>query len=122
MEIDSGLDAYTEVMKGLQVDFVSDISKDHAYANDLKKEAAFPKERVVRLGREISALNSLLPVNPSSSIFVRIDEQNLMLWKALIIGPEETPYSAGCFIFDIYFPISYPTNSPKVFINFLFFF
>lgn len=49
-----------------------------------------------------------------SSVFVRIDEQKQTLWKALIVGPEDTPYAGGCFIFDIYFPSAYPHSSPKV--------
>jgi hypothetical protein len=32
----------------------------------------------------------------------------------MIIGPQGTPYENGCFLFDIYLPDSYNTNSPKV--------
>ncbi|ESP04277.1 hypothetical protein LOTGIDRAFT_136516 [Lottia gigantea] len=32
----------------------------------------------------------------------------------MITGPVDTPYSLGCFIFDIYFPSSYPYNPPLV--------
>lgn len=50
-----------------------------------------------------------LPPNPSPpGVFVRVDEANAFLWRALITGPEDTPYSGGCFIFDIYFPGTYP--------------
>jgi baculoviral IAP repeat-containing protein 6 (apollon) len=41
-------------------------------------------------------------------VFVRVDEANAFLWRALITGPEDTPYSGGCFVFDIYFPGTYP--------------
>jgi len=34
--------------------------------------------------------------------------------KALSAGPEGTPYSGGCFLFDIYFPSQYPTVPPNV--------
>ncbi|XP_033096712.1 probable ubiquitin-conjugating enzyme protein 17, partial [Anneissia japonica] len=34
--------------------------------------------------------------------------------RALITGPEGTPYSGGCFLFDIYFPPSYPKGPPMV--------
>ena len=34
--------------------------------------------------------------------------------KALITGPEGTPYSGGCFEFDLYFPGGYPDEPPKV--------
>ena len=29
-------------------------------------------------------------------------------------GPEGTPYSGGCFLFDIYFPSQYPSSPPSV--------
>lgn len=53
-------------------------------------------------------------MNESSSIFVRVDEDNVFLWKALITGPDDTPYSNGCFIFDFFFPPEYPRVPPKV--------
>ena len=34
--------------------------------------------------------------------------------KACCAGPEGTPYSGGCFLFDIYFPSQYPTLPPNV--------
>ena len=37
-----------------------------------------------------------------------------MLWRVMITGPEDTPYSCGCFVFDVYFPAMYPTVPPKV--------
>ena len=36
------------------------------------------------------------------------------LLKCLITGPDDTPYSGGCFIFDIYFPANYPDGPPLV--------
>jgi len=38
----------------------------------------------------------------------------MMLWRFLLTGPDDTPYAGGCFIFDIYFPPSYPAVCPKV--------
>lgn len=34
--------------------------------------------------------------------------------RALITGPTGTPYSLGCFCFDIYFPTNYPNVPPLV--------
>lgn len=34
--------------------------------------------------------------------------------RALIIGPAETPYANGCFIFDIFLPSNYPNAPPQV--------
>lgn len=55
-----------------------------------------------------------LPVEYSSSIFVRAMENRIDLLRALIIGPDETPYANGCFFFDIYIPPDYPNVPPKV--------
>jgi len=38
----------------------------------------------------------------------------MTLLQALITGPEGTPYSGGCFIFDIFFPNDYPNVPPQV--------
>jgi baculoviral IAP repeat-containing protein 6 len=32
----------------------------------------------------------------------------------MITGPEDTPYSCGCFIFDVYFPSMFPDIAPKI--------
>ncbi|KAJ9590397.1 hypothetical protein L9F63_016558, partial [Diploptera punctata] len=42
------------------------------------------------------------------------DDAKCTLLRALIIGPEGTPYSGGCFQFDIFFPTQYPLTPPQV--------
>ena len=42
------------------------------------------------------------------------DENRMDFVRALITGTVDTPYSRGCFVFDIYFPSSYPTDPPLV--------
>ena len=32
------------------------------------------------------------------------------IFQVLITGPEDTPYANGCFEFDVYFPVDYPTS------------
>ena len=34
--------------------------------------------------------------------------------RALILGPDDTPYATGAFIFDILLPPEYPNKPPKV--------
>ena len=72
------------------------------------------RKRLVRLASEISSLESSLPVEIGSSIFVRCDDTRLDILKALIIGPEGSPYENGCFEFDIWLPPDYPNSPPKV--------
>jgi len=58
--------------------------------------------------------NNALPVAASSTIWARMCEEQMQMWRAMISGPEGTPYSAGCFIFDILAPSDYPNCAPKV--------
>jgi ubiquitin-protein ligase len=72
------------------------------------------KKRLARVACEMSGLSSSLPVENGSSIFVRCDDTRMDLLKALIVGPEGTPYANGLFEFDILLPPSYPHAPPQV--------
>lgn len=45
---------------------------------------------------------------------MRCDEDRPDVLKALIIGPEGTPYENGCFEFDLLLPATYPEQPPEV--------
>ena len=47
-------------------------------------------------------------------IFIHFDETNLLNAKILIIGPEDTPYEGGYYIYKVKFPESYPFKPPKI--------
>lgn len=49
-----------------------------------------------------------------TGIYAYFDDSDIYKAKALIIGPSETPYENGCYLFDIEFPKSYPLHPPKV--------
>ena len=72
------------------------------------------KRRSQRLAKEVIYLQEGLPLALQSSTFVRVDGSRLDLFKALLIGPEDTPYADGCFLFDIYCPPDYPQRAPQV--------
>lgn len=75
------------------------------------------ESKVIRaLAREFASLARNLPVHFDSSIFVRIDEQ-INYIRALITGPDQTPYDSGVFIFDVICGESYPNEPPKVNFN-----
>lgn len=42
------------------------------------------------------------------------DDENMLLGYALIIGPKDTIYQYGYYIFEFQFPNSYPFDPPKV--------
>ncbi|XP_033101495.1 uncharacterized protein LOC117104721 [Anneissia japonica] len=84
------------------------------YMGQLNKHTKPLPSQIFRIAQELSTLSTSLPFSLSSTIFVRTDEEKVNLMRALITGPEGTPYSGGCFLFDIYFPPSYPKGPPMV--------
>jgi hypothetical protein len=54
--------------------------------------------RMARIASELASLATNLPVEVGSSIFVRVDEDRPDVIKALIVGPEDTPYENGVLL------------------------
>jgi ubiquitin-protein ligase len=71
-------------------------------------------KRSLAIAKELAVLTTNLPVAWDSSIFLRVDETRVDIIKALIIGPEGTPYQNGCFLFDIFLGHSYNQLPPSV--------
>eukprot|EP00359_Climacostomum_virens_P001060 CAMPEP_0204898908 /NCGR_PEP_ID=MMETSP1397-20131031/1550_1 /ASSEMBLY_ACC=CAM_ASM_000891 /TAXON_ID=49980 /ORGANISM="Climacostomum Climacostomum virens, Strain Stock W-24" /LENGTH=423 /DNA_ID=CAMNT_0052066799 /DNA_START=148 /DNA_END=1419 /DNA_ORIENTATION=- len=67
-----------------------------------------------RFNNEIKAFTHGLPCHASSSIFVVMDDNRMDLMKALISGPEDSPYEHGLYLFDILCPETYPEAPPHV--------
>ena len=67
-----------------------------------------------KIQKELASYINSLPMNYDSSIYVRYNPNNIRNIKALIIGPKDTPYENGCYIFDIFIPDQYPNIPPKV--------
>jgi baculoviral IAP repeat-containing protein 6 len=80
------------------------------YANEQPTNRAWIK----RLATEYSDLSKSLPINPSSSVFMRVLSDKMAFAQMLIFAPDETPYGYGAFVFDVYFPTTYPTGPPLV--------
>lgn len=100
---------YIDKLKPFQLDEV----KFNSYIfND--KECTPSKICINKLTREISTFKHSLPINYESSIFIKYNENKIQQLKALIIGPKDTPYENGCYIFDIYIPNNYPNDPPLV--------
>ena len=45
---------------------------------------------------------------------VAVNEDDICVWHYLLQGPPDTPYEGGLFVFDFYFPPSYPSVPPQV--------
>lgn len=50
----------------------------------------------------------------SQGIYYSHDEENLLYGYALIIGPKNTPYQYGYYLFKIQYSNEYPNSPPKV--------
>lgn len=48
----------------------------------------------------------------SEGIYYQHDDQNMLKGYALIIGPKDTPYENGFYLFEFFFPENYPQQPP----------
>lgn len=114
LDVDSKYKTVMEELQFLPVTIDVEVPNSHHFMKLFKKQEPLSQSQVFRIAQELSSLAVSLPLNLSSAIFVRTDEDKITLMKALITGPEDTPYSCGCFQFDIFFPSGYPKIPPLV--------
>ena len=105
-------DSYCAALRLLAFDQAS-LGASHAFHGESVRDVA-AGPHLTRVAREVAGLGSTLPLSPSSSAFVRVDERSAVLWSVVITGPEDTPYDGGVFAFDFFFPSQYPHAPPKV--------
>ena len=107
-------DQYKTEMKKLQFAFYEMIGEGlkfkvaHGFEKEILNNKSSTPARLKRLAQENVTLSTALPLSYGSSIFVRCDTNRLDVMKVLITGPSGTPYSNGCFEFDVAFPANYP--------------
>ncbi len=107
---------YIQIMKDIQMDELKELPNYH-YRTHLTSDLAItslPRILVQRVTKEMISLSSSLPCTLSSTIWIKTMEDRFLYIQALISGPEDTPYSGGLYLFDIYFPHEYPNVPPKV--------
>jgi ubiquitin-protein ligase len=70
------------------------------------------KENIKRLIRDVKDVVR----NPlhDNGIYYKHDETDMLKGYALIIGPKDTPYSDGYFLFEINYPTEYPYLPPNI--------
>jgi hypothetical protein len=66
--------------------------------------------RIKHLMSELSTLQTALP----EGIYVRHGSSRLDCMKVMISGPKDTPYEGGLFEFDLFCPLNYPNEAPKM--------
>lgn len=101
-------DVYRQAVGPHRMGFISSWTSAHNFAAT-KSSHRIPKT----LYNELLEFQLNLPIAKNSSIFIRVDESRLDLLRCLITGPVDTPYSLGCFFFDILLN-DYPRKPPMV--------
>ncbi|KAG6556424.1 hypothetical protein Mapa_002367 [Marchantia paleacea] len=93
--------------------------KDHitgkvANSTCIDKRGSHNHKRMLHLSKEIASLATTLPLEWESSIHLCVDESRADVLRAMIVGPQGTPYQNGLFMFDIFLPPDYPQVPPNV--------
>lgn len=106
-------EAYVKALEPLKFD-TAELVEVHAFRCRACQPICPRSGKVKALMREATQLKNNLPIHSNASILVRQDEHRMDFVRALITGTVDTPYSRGCFVFDVYFPSSYPADPPLV--------
>lgn len=79
---------------------------------DVASNKIITSETIKRLARDVRNIKK----NPltSNGIFYHHDEENILKGYAMIIGPPDTIYENGFYLFEINYPTDYPASPPTV--------
>jgi len=73
-------------------------------ATVIDKRGVHNQKRMLHMVKEVSSLSTTLPLEWESGIHLCVDQHRMDVLRALIIGPNDTPYQNGIFLFDIFLP------------------
>jgi len=110
----SAVPDYVAIQSPLRFGEVENFKSHHYTKAHGATSAALSRQWVKRLGTEYSDLSRSLPINEGSSVFLRYKEDAMAFCQFLIAAPDDTPYGYGCFLFDAFFPNTYPQTPPMV--------
>lgn len=79
--------------------------------SDSRQQCVITRETTMRLASDVRDIYKH-PLH-SEGIYYEHDESDLLKGYAMIIGPEDTPYSGGYYFFKFAFPSNYPHSPPK---------
>ena len=82
-------------------------------SRDDSSTTVISKNTVKRLIRDVRALSGDGSL-ADHGIYYKHSDEDILKGQALIIGPKDTPYSHGFYLFDISYPHDYPHRPPTV--------
>jgi len=103
---------YETVLSKMSYGTANIVGNNYNYESALN--TALPKKTLKRIAAEYGNLMKSLPTYFCASIFFRIDNKDIRVCRAMITGPDGTPYDSGIYIFDIKLPDDYPNKAPSV--------
>ena len=81
-------------------------------STEKNKNTVISKETITRLLRDVK--NIIKSPLTDNGIYYIHDDEDMLKGYALIIGPSDTPYFAGNYLFELNYPIDYPHSPPIV--------
>ena len=69
-------------------------------------------KREKRILKELKELHESRDLLKQSGIYIDYNEDDINTVRALLIGPEKTPYEKGFYLFEFIYPAKYPMQPP----------
>ena len=87
-------------------------TSEAANIQEASENPIISKETIKRLACDIKRI--IQEPLDSHNIYYKHDDNDILKGYALIIGPKDTPYAYGAYLFEFNFPYNYPYSPPKV--------
>jgi len=106
---------YKEILSDEAFSNIRGLKTTHALASSLKTASStgMSMKRHMKVSAELASMTSL-SVSWHGSVLIRSDEASMDLMRAAVVGPPDTPYMNGFWLFDMVLPPDYPDVPPKV--------
>ena len=83
---------------------------EKATKNNSKESNFIPSMNIKRLLNDVKTIYRHHYMIMEYSIH---DQNDILKGYALIIGPKDTVYDSGCYLFEFYYPTEYPFKPPN---------
>jgi ubiquitin-protein ligase len=89
-------------------------TRDHIHNADINQMTGTSSmNRSVRINNELARLKKELLIDITHTIIIREDLERQDVLKFLIFGAEETPYSSGAFVYNLFMGNDFPQQPPR---------